>query len=86
MMAISWALIAFGLDNFNHWFDSSKHIMVEGFSSLSYHIEHHGISKMSWFKDTLLHHFGKTCEILIFLIGAMTIVEIIDHFNGFCYY
>ena len=38
---------------------------------------------MSWFEDTLLHHFGKTCEILIFLIGAMTIVEIIDHFNGF---
>ncbi len=83
MMAISWALIAFGLDNFNHWFDSSKHIMVEGFSSLPHHIEHHGISKMSWFEDTLLHHFGKTCEILIFLIGAMTIVEIIDHFNGF---
>ena len=83
MMAISWALIAFGLDNFNHWFDSSKHIMVEGFSSLPHHIEHHGISKMSWFEETLLHHFGKTCEILIFLIGAMTIVEIIDLFNGF---
>ena len=33
--------------------------------------------------EILLHHFGKTCEILIFLIGAMTIVEIIDHFNGF---
>ncbi|MCB9225830.1 MAG: sodium:proton antiporter NhaD [Chitinophagales bacterium] len=31
----------------------------------------------------LLHHFGKTCEILIFLIGAMTIVEIIDAFDGF---
>ena len=83
MMSISWALIAFGLDNFNHWFDSSKHIMVEGFSSLPHHSEHHGISKMNWFEDTLLHHFGKTCEILIFLIGAMTIVEIIDHFNGF---
>uniref|UniRef100_UPI00404AAB17 sodium:proton antiporter NhaD n=1 Tax=Flavobacterium sp. TaxID=239 RepID=UPI00404AAB17 len=31
----------------------------------------------------LLHHLGKTAEILIFLIGAMTIVEIIDHFDGF---
>jgi len=31
----------------------------------------------------LLHHIGKTSEILIFLIGAMTIVEIIDYFNGF---
>ena len=35
------------------------------------------------FNDMLLHHFGKTTEILIFLIGAMTIVEIIDHFDGF---
>ncbi len=35
------------------------------------------------FNDMLLHHFGKTTEILIFLIGAMTIVEIIDYFDGF---
>jgi len=34
-------------------------------------------------ESILLHHFGKTAEILIFLIGAMTIVEIIDHFDGF---
>lgn len=35
------------------------------------------------FNEVLLHHFGKTAEILIFLIGAMTIVEIIDYFDGF---
>ncbi|RMB57148.1 sodium:proton antiporter [Dokdonia sinensis] len=35
------------------------------------------------FKNTLLHHLGKTAEILIFLIGAMTIVEIIDLHRGF---
>ncbi len=34
-------------------------------------------------EEILLHHLGKTAEILIFLIGAMTIVEIIDYFNGF---
>ena len=34
-------------------------------------------------EEVLLHHLGKTAEILIFLIGAMTIVEIIDYFNGF---
>lgn len=32
---------------------------------------------------TLLHHIGKIAEILIFLIGAMTIVEIIDLHRGF---
>ena len=83
MMAISWALIAFGLDNFPNWFDSNNHTLVSGFSSLPHHSDLHGASKMRWFEETLLHHFGKTCEILVFLIGAMTIVEIIDHFNGF---
>lgn len=39
--------------------------------------------KPAIFSETLLHHFGKTVEILIFLIGAMTIVEIIDYFDGF---
>ena len=37
----------------------------------------------SHLEEILLHHLGKTSEILIFLIGAMTIVEIIDYFNGF---
>ena len=31
----------------------------------------------------LLHHLGKIAEILFFLIGAMTIVEIIDMHRGF---
>ena len=34
-------------------------------------------------EEILLHHLGKTAEILVFLLGAMTIVEIIDYFNGF---
>lgn len=33
--------------------------------------------------EQLLHHFGKTTEILIFLMGAMAIVEMIDYFDGF---
>jgi len=33
--------------------------------------------------EILLHHLGKTAEILFFLLGAMTIVEIIDYFDGF---
>jgi len=34
-------------------------------------------------QSILLHHLGKTAEILIFLMGAMAIVEIIDYFDGF---
>lgn len=85
MMAFAWAGVAFGLDGFTSWFDSHNATLVEGFGSLPLHSEvgQHGLSKMDWMENTLLHHFGKTCEILIFLVGAMTIVEIIDHFNGF---
>lgn len=35
------------------------------------------------FVPVLLHHIGKIAEILIFLIGAMTIVELIDLHKGF---
>ena len=89
MMALAWAVVAFGLESFGTWFDSAHGKLVDGFANLPLHSsgEHDEItyssSKSGWLEHTLLHHFGKTCEILIFLIGAMTIVEIIDHFQGF---
>ncbi len=75
--------VAIGIDDFENWFDSANHEMVKGFANLPMDGHHGSASKMGWLESTLLHHFGKTCEILIFLVGAMTIVEIIDHFNGF---
>ena len=83
MMALAWACVAIGIDDFENWFDSANHEMVKGFANLPMDGHHGSASKMGWLESTLLHHFGKTCEILIFLVGAMTIVEIIDHFNGF---
>jgi Na+/H+ antiporter NhaD/arsenite permease-like protein len=40
-------------------------------------------SDMQQTSELLLQHFGKTSEILIFLMGAMAIVEMIDYFDGF---
>ena len=77
MMAFSWALISFGIDDFDTWFDSGKHALLSNFEAFG-HSE-----KMHILEETLLHHLGKTAEILVFLIGAMTIVEIIAYFNGF---
>ena len=34
-------------------------------------------------KSVLNYFLGHTAEILVFLIGAMTIVETVDFFNGF---
>ena len=89
MMAICWALIALGLEGFSQWFDSAKHGMVEGFSSLAVEDKLNSAGeviergKLHLMEETLLHHLGKTAEILVFLLGAMTIVEIIDYFDGF---
>ncbi len=77
MMAILWALVAFGIDSFPNWFNSNAHKLIEGFSNFSTEERHHLL------EETLLHHLGKTAEILFFLLGAMTIVEIIDYFDGF---
>ncbi|MFW2376271.1 MAG: sodium:proton antiporter NhaD, partial [Cellulophaga baltica] len=46
--------------------------IIPGVGKESHHLE-----------GVLLHHLGKTAEILVFLLGAMTIVEIIDYFDGF---
>jgi len=77
MMAILWALVAFGIETFPNWFDSGAHKLVDGFSSFGIDEKRHLL------EETLLHHLGKTAEILFFLLGAMTIVEIIDYFDGF---
>ncbi|CAL2103416.1 Na+/H+ antiporter NhaD type [Tenacibaculum sp. 190130A14a] len=77
MMALCWAMVALGVDSFSNWFDSGKHALVEGFPGLAHE------DKMHLMEETLLHHLGKTAEILVFLLGAMTIVEIIDYFDGF---
>ncbi len=77
MMAICWALVTLGIESFPQWFDSSKHALLDGFSGFS------SEEKMHLMEETLLHHLGKTAEILVFLLGAMTIVEIIDYFDGF---
>lgn len=75
MAALIWALLAIGFNT--DWFDvidTEGHVfdrMLGGEAAI------HG------FENTLLHHLGKTSEILIFLIGAMTIVEIIDLHRGF---
>ena len=62
MMALSWALISLGIDDFNQWFDSGKHALLDSFGMLGHE------DKMHLMEETLLHHLGKTAEILVFLL------------------
>ncbi len=75
MAALIWAVLAIGFHA--GWFsviDTHENV----FSFLT-----GGEEASHGFENTLLHHLGKTAEILVFLIGAMTIVEIIDLHRGF---
>lgn len=83
MASLIWALLAVGfhmgwfnvIDTYENSFSMfSNNVPLTGDAL---HEAEHG------FDNTLLHHLGKTAEILIFLIGAMTIVEIIDLHRGF---
>jgi len=77
MAALMWALLAIGFHQ--GWFT-----LIDGheqtFSVLNGVIDD---KTEEGFTNLLLHHLGKTAEILVFLIGAMTIVEIIDLHRGF---
>jgi Na+/H+ antiporter NhaD/arsenite permease-like protein len=78
MGALCWALVALGFHNgLLEVIDSHEHLFSLMNGTEGVHDAEEG------FTNTLLHHLGKTSEILIFLIGAMTIVEIIDLHRGF---
>lgn len=80
MGALMWAVAAIGFHNgLLDVIDSHGHTFsTAGISDLAQlEASHEG------FTGALLHHLGKTSEILIFLIGAMTIVELIDLHRGF---
>jgi len=75
MAALIWAVLAVGFTS--GWFN-----VIDSHDSV-FNFVTGGEEALHGFENTLLHHLGKTAEILIFLIGAMTIVEIIDLHRGF---
>jgi len=75
MAALIWAVLAVGF--YSGWFD------VIDTHEHAFNFLTGGEAAQEGFENTLLHHLGKTAEILVFLIGAMTIVEIIDLHRGF---
>lgn len=76
MGALAWAVLALG-------FHSGSLEIVDGHNHLHSMAGGHSEEMADNFANTLLHHCGKIAEILIFLVGAMTIVELIDLHRGF---
>lgn len=79
MMVICWVLIVLGVDGLSYWLDPGTGLKEGMIPIISGNHE----EKVDLVNETLLHHFGKTSEILVFLMGAMAIVELIDYFDGF---
>ncbi len=68
----------------------SESILHLGFSPswtnfLAQHPDAHGLHAMREFivESEIIHHLGEIAEILFFLLGAMTIVEVVDQHEGF---
>ena len=89
MMVICWVLIVLGVDGLSYWLDPAT-----GVTTITDPVTRHKTSfvpgmlgnhteRLVQVNEALLHHFGKTSEILVFLMGAMAIVELIDYFDGF---
>lgn len=79
MMVICWVLIVLGVDGLSYWLDPGTGLQDGMIPIISGNHE----EKVDLVNEALLHHFGKTSEILVFLMGAMAIVELIDYFDGF---
>lgn len=76
MGAVCWALLAIG-------FNLGDLLVIDTHDHIFSQVDGYSDEAAYGFSNALLHHLGKTAEILIFLIGAMTIVEIIDLHRGF---
>lgn len=92
MGALCWALLSLGfnagtldvVDTYGQLFSLGGETLGYGAEAITDHDGGGGHDDAEHgFSGALLHHLGKTAEILIFLIGAMTIVEIVDLHRGF---
>ena len=76
MASIMWAFLAIGFNE--GWFS-----IIDGNGTVFNMLSGDSEVQKEGFHNVLMHHFSATAEILIFLIGAMTIVELIDLHKGF---
>ena len=83
MMVVSWGLLFIFPEYIIQWLDPSTAELALG--KLGFVPDFMGTlpEKMEHIQSALAHHLSKTAEIIIFLIGAMTLVELIDHFSAF---
>jgi Na+/H+ antiporter NhaD/arsenite permease-like protein len=83
MMVLSWGLLFVFPNNIPQWLDPSSAELLLSKLGFVPDLVGNTSEKTELINEALQHHLSKTAEIVVFLIGAMTLVELIDHFNGF---
>jgi len=71
---VCWAIFVLG-------YDIVPDHLVEAFETFKHH-DHSGLLSV-FYEHRLLHHMQEISSILFFLLGAMTIVELVDAHEGF---
>ena len=83
MMVLSWGLIFVFPNSIPQWLDPSSAELLLSKLGFVPDLVGNTVEKTELINTALQHHLSKTAEIVVFLIGAMTLVELIDHFKGF---
>jgi len=83
MMVLSWGLIFVFPNSIPQWLDPSSAELLLSKLGFVPDLVGNTAEKTELINTALQHHLSKTAEIVVFLIGAMTLVELIDHFKGF---
>lgn len=80
MCVICWSLYMVGCPNYVDMFHADE---LSRFLE-TFHLDDHAVAARQFVgQHVLLSHLGDACEILFFLMGAMTIVEVVDTNGGF---
>jgi Na+/H+ antiporter NhaD/arsenite permease-like protein len=83
MMVLSWGLLFVFPNYIPQWLDPNSAELLLSKLGFVPDLVGNTSEKTELINEALQHHLSKTAEIVVFLIGAMTLVELIDHFNGF---
>lgn len=83
MMVLSWGLLFVFPNYIPQWLDPNSAELLLSKLGFVPDLVGNTSEKTALINEALQHHLSKTAEIVVFLIAAMTLVELIDHFKGF---
>lgn len=83
MAVFSWGMLFIFAESIPSWLEpSSSDLILKNLGAIPDFVGTHS-EKTEILTNSLIFHLGKTSEIILFLVGAMAMVELINQRNGF---